>query len=82
MPSVTIKRVRSAPGTTQEADRVAERARDEGRGAEPRERFGPAVPRQQARRVRADAEEGRVPQRQNARVAEDEIQRQREDGRR
>ena len=36
------------------------------------------MPREQARRVGAHAEEGRLPERQDPRVAEDEIERQRE----
>ena len=70
-------------GHHQEADRVAERARDEAAAA-PSPESGSAQPcaREQARRVRADAEERGVSERQDARVAEDQIERQREAGRR
>ena len=46
---------------------------------EPRQRFAPAVHREQPGRVRAESEEGRVAERHDPRVAEDEIERHREE---
>ena len=54
-----------------EADERAGRAGDD----EAAERLAPAVHGEQPRRVRADAEEGRVTERDDAGVAEDEVER-------
>ena len=63
----------------EEAGQKAERHGDETGHDQRDDRLGDdAVQRQQPRGIRADAEEGGVPQRDDAGVAEDQIERQRE----
>ena len=75
MPSVTISRARSVPRTTRKlVAKPTQRAGDAG-DDKAAERLAPAVHGEKSRGVRADAEERRVPERDDARVAEDQVER-------
>ena len=78
MPSVTIRRVRSLPRTTRKLASEAGDRRDRGCGDETAERLAPAVHGEQPRGIRADAEECGVPERDDAGVTEDQVERHRE----
>ena len=78
-PSVTISRVRSEPRSTRKL--VAKPSTAAARPAASSASVGSLMIsylREQARRIGADAEEGRVAERDDAGIAEDEIERERE----
>ena len=77
-----MSRVRSLPRTTRKlVDEADQRRGDRAGDDEPRERLAPAVHREEPRRVRADAEERGVAERDDAGVAEDQVEREREERR-
>ena len=77
-PSVTIRRVRSVPRSTRKLVAKPSSVATRGADGEAQQRIAARVLREQAGGIRAEPEERGVTERHDAGVAEDEIERQRE----